>query len=232
MESRLIQYEKKIEFLETKVSDLEKRNAGLRECLLSNVQFSTKLSNIIYEMDCLLVKKGQEIRDLEKNLEESLTRAFKSESISALNDFDIDMNSEDHGDNESIAPNAVPLNVYDYVEKFDYKKMDPEKDSSGFFSCLECDYKTLRSYNFETHFRRHTGERPFGCKLCGKRFKQKSYCIEHIRAHDDRFKLECGICSEKFTQSKMIIKHAKEVHNGKGYERKHREKFKRKPDEI
>ena len=87
-------------------------------------------------MDCLLVKKGHEIRDLEKSLEESLTRASKSEFISALNDFDIDMNSEDHADNESTAPNAAPLNVNDYVEMFDYRKMNPEKDSNVFFSAV------------------------------------------------------------------------------------------------
>ena len=183
-------------------------------------------------MDCLLVKKGQEIRDFEKNLEESLTRASKSESIPALNDFDIDMNSEDHDDNESTAPNAAPLDVNDYIEKSEYKKLDLEKDSNGVFSCPECDYKSSISCNIETHYRCHTGERPFGCKLCGKRFKQKSYCIEHIRAHDDRFKLECSICREKFIRSKMIIKHAKEAHNGKGYERKRRAKFKRRHDEI
>ena len=232
MESKIREYEENIEFLEKKVSDLEMRNASLRECLQSNVQFSTKLSNIIYEMDCLLVKKGQEILDLEKSLEESLIRTSKSQPISALDDFDIDMNSEELGNNESTAPNAVTLNVNDYVEKFDYKKMKPEKDLNGVFSCLECDYKTLRSHNFETHYRRHTGERPFGCKLCGRRFTQKAALMQHIRAHDDRLKLECSICSETFTQSKMIIKHAKEVHNGKGYERKRREKFKRKHDEI
>ena len=69
MENKIIEYEKKIEILERKVSDLEKHNAGLREVLINNVQFSTKLSNITYEMDCLLVKKSQEIRDLQELLE-------------------------------------------------------------------------------------------------------------------------------------------------------------------
>ena len=98
MESKIREYEKKIDFLEEKILDLEKRNAGLRECLVRNVQFSTKLSNITYEMDCLLVKKGQEIRDLENKIEESLAKTSKSESISTLRDFDIDMASEEHDD--------------------------------------------------------------------------------------------------------------------------------------
>ena len=60
MKNIIFEYERKIEILEKKVSDLEKRNESLRECLLKNVQFSVNLSNITYEMDCLLVKKGQE----------------------------------------------------------------------------------------------------------------------------------------------------------------------------
>ena len=59
--------------------------------LVKNVQFSTKLSNITYEMDCLLVKKGQEIRDLEKKLEESPMRFSQNEM---LTDFDIEMTSD------------------------------------------------------------------------------------------------------------------------------------------
>ena len=60
MKNVIVEYGRKIEILEKKVSDLEKRNENLRECLLENVQFSANLSNITYEMDCLLVKKGQE----------------------------------------------------------------------------------------------------------------------------------------------------------------------------
>ena len=59
--------------------------------LVKNVQFSTKLSNITYEMDCLLIKKGQEIRDLEKKLEKSLIKISQNEM---LTDFDIEMTSD------------------------------------------------------------------------------------------------------------------------------------------
>ena len=86
MENKITEYEKKIAFLEKKVSDLEKYNASLRECLVQNIQFSTKLSNITYEMDCLLEKKGQEIRDLEKNIKQT----SKSEPSPALMDFEME----------------------------------------------------------------------------------------------------------------------------------------------
>ena len=56
---KIIEYEKKTELLEKKVSDLEKINVKLGETL----------SNVTYEMDCLIAKKDQEIRDLEEKLE-------------------------------------------------------------------------------------------------------------------------------------------------------------------
>ena len=67
MKNKILEYERKIEALEKKVSDLENYNKNLRDCLLKNVKFSTDLSKITYEMDCLLVKKGKEIRDLKRN---------------------------------------------------------------------------------------------------------------------------------------------------------------------
>ena len=220
MENKIEEYEKKIQFLEKKVSDLEKYNAGLRECLLKHVQFSTKLSNITYEMDCLLVKKGQEIRELEKKIEDSLTRTTASSS--KLTDFDIDMTLEEHDENESAASGP---SVNDYVEIFPHQKLDLKKDSKGYFNCSECSYKTSRSSNFENHYRCHTDEKPFGCKLCQKRYNSMSACVWHIRAHDDRFKLECTVCNKKFMESKSILKHCKRLHDGKGYERKRRERF-------
>ena len=96
MDQKIFEYEKKIEFLEGKVIDLEKHNAGLREILIKNVQFSTKLSNIIYDMDCLLVKKGREIRDLQEKLENCLPGACISGADSPLMDFDMDICSEEH----------------------------------------------------------------------------------------------------------------------------------------
>ena len=62
-----------------------------------------------------------------------------------------------------------------------------------------------------------TGDEPFGCKLCKKRFKVKSSCIRHIRRHDDRCKIKCRLCDFTTTRSEYLIKHAKEAHNGNGY---------------
>ena len=167
MGNKMLEYERKIEVLEKKVSDLEKRNEGLRECLLKNVQFSTQLSNITYEMDCLLAKKGQEIRDLEKKLEQSFSRLNSVEVV----DFDIDMAVENDVDTEDL--NSQPLDVNDYVVVFPFNKLELDKDMDGCFKCPECNYKTPYSRDLENHYRLHTNEKPFGCKLCQKRYRTK-----------------------------------------------------------
>ena len=116
MEIKIREYEEQIAKLEKKVSDLEIHNSGLRECLLKNIQFSTKLSNITYEMDCLLVKKGQEIRDLEQRIEQS----SKSKPSPTLMDFEIEMTPEEHEQDlvasKSGSSESGDLDANDYVE--------------------------------------------------------------------------------------------------------------------
>ena len=220
MENKIREYEQKIEALEKKIAELENRNAGLHKCLIENVQFSTKLSNITYEMDCLLVKKGEEIRDLEKKLNESSMRISLPVSDEMLTDFDIEMNDD--------APAVIAesrkegLNANDNVKILEASEPKLKKDSKGYFNCSECNYKTRTTSNFELHHRMHTGERPFQCKLCDKTFAQKTSCIQHIRGHDDRFKLKCTVCNAKFVHVTSLINHTKKHHDGEGYTRKRR----------
>ena len=56
------EYEEKIVFLEQRVDQLEKANEILNE-------FSLNASNIIFKMDCLLVKKGEKISSLMEQIE-------------------------------------------------------------------------------------------------------------------------------------------------------------------
>ena len=223
MENKIREYEQKIEKLEKKVSDLENYNASLRECLLKNVQFSTKLSNITYEMDCLLVKKGQEIRDLEKKLAETSLRFSQPATNEMLTDFDIELTDDFLDDSNYNESAKEEVNLNNYVKILKCSKLALKKDSNGHFKCPECDYTTNNSKNCERHFStHHTDEKPFQCKLCEKVFTNQSACIFHIRGHDDRFKLKCTLCDAKFIYPQGLRKHAKIMHNGDGYTRKRR----------
>ena len=171
-------------------------------------------------MDCLLVKKGQEIRDLEKKLEQSLARVNSVVHDSKIEDFDMDITLEKTDEVEAL--NSQPPDINDHIEVYPFKRPELEKDSNGYYNCSECNHKTKNSGNIEVHYRGHTGEKPFGCKLCKKRFTSKHACLQHIRGHDDRYKLKCSICDAKFMDSKTILRHVERLHNGKGYERKKR----------
>ena len=222
MKNKIREYEQKIEKLEKKVSDLEQYNAQLRECLLKNAQFSNKLSNITYEMDCLLVKKGDEIRDLEKKLAESSMRLSRTESGDMLADFDIEMTENTYSSAELAESTTEEFIVNDYVKTLARRTINAKKEA-GYFKCTECDYKTDDLSNYEAHFRtQHTDEKPFQCKLCEKTFNRKQACINHIRGHDDRFKLKCTVCDAKFVCSQALFKHGENKHNGEGYTRKKR----------
>ncbi|TDH10166.1 hypothetical protein EPR50_G00072070 [Perca flavescens] len=121
---------------------------------------------------------------------------------------------------------------------------DSKKDS---VKCPSCDKSFKSKYYLKVHNRRHTGERPFGCLKCGKRyfrkenlllheirdcakvqtytcvtcsstFKGKEELRLHVISHTGNMPHKCSTCPEQFMHKKNLTIHMMKVH---GYPKPH-----------
>ncbi|XP_077561100.1 uncharacterized protein LOC144175907 [Haemaphysalis longicornis] len=95
----------------------------------------------------------------------------------------------------------------------------------GMYRCRSCPYTTNNKVHMETHVRKHTGERPFACAQCGRRFSDRCNMRRHERKHADPFAAEgmaaaegmtaafaCGLCPKTFPHRKGLSNHIR-THN-------------------
>nr|XP_018904908.1 PREDICTED: zinc finger protein OZF-like [Bemisia tabaci]XP_018904917.1 PREDICTED: zinc finger protein OZF-like [Bemisia tabaci] len=82
--------------------------------------------------------------------------------------------------------------------------------------CPKCSKRFSVSYYLKKHLRIHSGERPFACNLCPKRFGQKSTLINHqlcVHQIGEAKKFPCPYCERVFPMKDRLKLHIR-VHTG------------------
>ncbi|KAL4003490.1 Zinc-finger double domain family protein [Acanthocheilonema viteae] len=89
--------------------------------------------------------------------------------------------------------------------------------------CPTCGLVLYR-HNFGTHYRIHTGELPFVCTYCQKRFRTTSALKVHIRAHTGEKPYSCPKCSYCCITKRNLDRHIINNHVREGERRGPRER--------
>uniref|UniRef100_A0A5S6Q759 C2H2-type domain-containing protein n=1 Tax=Trichuris muris TaxID=70415 RepID=A0A5S6Q759_TRIMR len=73
-------------------------------------------------------------------------------------------------------------------------------------SCPTCGLVLYR-HNFATHYRTHTGELPFPCTFCKKRFRTTSALSVHTRCHTGERPYVCSVCGYRCITKRNLDRH-------------------------
>lgn len=77
------------------------------------------------------------------------------------------------------------------------------------FVCKMCGKRFGSSSNLYSHLKHHTGEKNFTCEHCGKAFYTKQELKQHLVVHTGEKAFLCEYCNKRFSQIAHLRRHSK-----------------------
>ncbi|XP_037651611.1 zinc finger protein 569-like isoform X1 [Sebastes umbrosus] len=79
------------------------------------------------------------------------------------------------------------------------------------FGCSVCGQTFAKHESLSSHMTCHSGEKPFRCSVCNTGFSDSEALVQHMRIHTRQTQFSCRICGEEFAWRRYLTKHM-EVH--------------------